>query len=469
MAEFHENPKAKRSKYNDEGEGDAANALASNNSMILPSIDESRLHDEVIVDEVHVGIVDDHHEIIYFLHSQWKGKHLPFDGLVLVHFDAHPDLDPPKGDVTKFADTSYLYDILDQPGGISEFILPMALNGHFNKGIVWIKPYWNEQFRNGIYSFQVGNNLQNVAAVTLLESYYLDDGVVYNRNELMFDESHDPVSLLVCSEETNFQSIAPPIEASSQPWILDICLDFFTVSNPFVAELSKEFEKQQQLSITFPEFMRKLTAFYQALNFRIVDDSNKMSIVERRRQRLEFLDTIAKILSQLSQEGEIDNTMLTRFILLFSQDHLEALLEFIKVMKALPPSILQQLSDVEFTLIATLPHHPSTICEILTALERFELQLFEICYHYRSKPVSVTIARSDGDGYTPALATFLQESVLAILGRLFGEDDGSSMSAEETKHEHVNMKKQSLHVHDLREEPLLSARKIFITKNTEFS
>ncbi len=82
-----------------------------------------------------VCIVDDHCDIIAFLHALWKKKAIPFNGLYLCHVDAHPDLSINSTCTTvNFNKLEYLYDLLDtSEGAISEFILPMFANEHFDE------------------------------------------------------------------------------------------------------------------------------------------------------------------------------------------------------------------------------------------------------------------------------------------------------------------------------------------------
>ena len=79
-------------------------------------------------------IVDDHCDVIPFLHACWQAKKIQFADLALLHVDSHPDLVVPACSVTEMHDKELLYDLLEETGGISEFILPLHAT---NVWMVW--------------------------------------------------------------------------------------------------------------------------------------------------------------------------------------------------------------------------------------------------------------------------------------------------------------------------------------------
>lgn len=179
--------------------------------------------------DINCCIVDDHCDILPFLHACWKAKVIPMTGLSLVHVDSHPDLVPPNTSVERFTDAQHLYDVLEGVGGIAEFLIPIMYNGHFENGLIWLRPEWSNQLTDSCKGrFSVGDNRQGRCCVTLQEPYYFDECVVYHPEELI---NLREVILKVCTVNTALDVIP------ASKWILDICLDYFTVSNPFLAEL----------------------------------------------------------------------------------------------------------------------------------------------------------------------------------------------------------------------------------------
>ncbi|RHY80337.1 hypothetical protein DYB26_012570, partial [Aphanomyces astaci] len=128
--------------------------------------------------QLRVIVVDDHHHVLEPIHQAIRKRTLPFSNWTLVHFDAHPDLAFPRDIPASCVFTpSALYDALDSSeAGIASFILPLAFAGHMGS-LVWVKP--------------------------------------------------PSLHLTVCELP---QGAAVP----SGPFVLDICLDYFTTLNPFL-------------------------------------------------------------------------------------------------------------------------------------------------------------------------------------------------------------------------------------------
>jgi len=88
------------------------------------------------VEAIHCCIVEEHCDIVPFLHALIRASMLPMSNILLVHVDAHPDLvpiDPPRF-FRDLSDTSLFEDAMNCDGGIAEFILPLAYNGHISNG-----------------------------------------------------------------------------------------------------------------------------------------------------------------------------------------------------------------------------------------------------------------------------------------------------------------------------------------------
>jgi UPF0489 domain len=141
--------------------------------------------------EILCGVVDDHSDIVPFLQAAWRAKKIPFQFDFFLHFDSHADLGLPSSisNVKDFSNSTILLDKLNEPSGISEFILPLVYNGHFNR-IYWIHPpdidaIYDNTGSNGILSYLIGNCARDqIVGVTLQHPYYFDDGLVYAAEDL---------------------------------------------------------------------------------------------------------------------------------------------------------------------------------------------------------------------------------------------------------------------------------------------
>ena len=89
----------------------------------------------------------------------------------MCHIDAHPDLSINQNcKVAKFRDTEYLYSLLNySDGAISEFILPLIVNGHINE-MIWVKPHWSTQISSGAYSFLIGDHHESLLGNVSLQN-----------------------------------------------------------------------------------------------------------------------------------------------------------------------------------------------------------------------------------------------------------------------------------------------------------
>jgi hypothetical protein len=206
------------------------------------------------------------------------------------HYFIHPDLVPPNTSVERFTDTQHLYDVLEGVGGIAEFIIPMLYNGHFDNGLTWLRPQWSKQLPdNERQAFYIGDNNQGKCCVSLPEPYYFDEGVVYEANDLL---NARKVLLTVHTDSTATIPIEP---VQPSKWILDICLDYFTVSNPFLTELMDIIENSS-CSIDVVGIISKM---YDAVWFRRSEDCNCTcrSLTQRRVECAKFTQLVNTLLT----------------------------------------------------------------------------------------------------------------------------------------------------------------------------
>jgi len=216
----------------------------------------------------------------------------------MVHFDSHPDLACPNDRIPaslcftprqaktfscedtcsdKNDDGSQgknLYELLDtSQSGIAEWILPLVFAGGLSK-VYWLKNDWCDQFQNDSYTISVGAwiprkvnssserhsvesflDLPETASVktSLSHSYYLDDSSVVPENELLLKQEFQLIVADLRDSITHKDSIGISSEEKMNSfnekkscedggndysmWMLDICLDYFICSNPFIEEL----------------------------------------------------------------------------------------------------------------------------------------------------------------------------------------------------------------------------------------
>lgn len=234
---------------------------------------------------IYCCIVDDHCDIVPYLHSCWKSKKIPLENILLIHVDSHPDLSPPPISVNEFSDRVKLCEALEQVGGISEFILPLVYNGHLNE-VVWVKPNWSDQIDEGHYPFYLGDH-ENQSRVSLEVPYYFDEGNVYASEEMSNCRTVNFSTVTVSTPPTSHQP------SKVKYWILDICLDYFTVQNPFIDDLTKVEVAVDLLSI--------ITQMYRCVRFRRNHHQSSaccLSLEKRREEREIFLQLIDNILAK---------------------------------------------------------------------------------------------------------------------------------------------------------------------------
>ncbi|KAK3608077.1 hypothetical protein CHS0354_031064 [Potamilus streckersoni] len=128
-----------------------------------------------------VTVVEDHNEVIPYIHRAIASRHLPVENLTLVHFDSHPDmLIPLELDADKVFDKELLYESTS----IENWILPAVYAGHINH-VVWLKPPWCEQFNDKTITFYVGQCTKTgYIRTTCKESYFVSETLYVPEDQL---------------------------------------------------------------------------------------------------------------------------------------------------------------------------------------------------------------------------------------------------------------------------------------------
>ncbi|CAC5384838.1 UPF0489 protein C5orf22 [Mytilus coruscus] len=126
-------------------------------------------------------IVEDHNDVVPFIHRGIGSKHLPIEDIVFVHFDSHPDLLIP---CDMKADDVYKKDVLYQTLSIENWIIPMVYAGHISH-IIWFKPPWCEQIQDKEIQFYVGKcNTTGCIRTTCKENYFVSETLYCSEENL---------------------------------------------------------------------------------------------------------------------------------------------------------------------------------------------------------------------------------------------------------------------------------------------
>ncbi|GMI47945.1 hypothetical protein TrCOL_g8878 [Triparma columacea] len=158
----------------------------------------------------------------------------------LVHFDSHPDLSFPFQLPTSVIDTpTKLLEELDESlGGIAEWILPLCFKGHVEE-VRWYKQRFCSQIPTGQHMVRVGEVGGRLRVSSGGLKYFVDDLLEVREREVLESESAFQlnVSSIPCSGRGGCEGA----------WVLDICLDYFAVKNPFYDDVSSELRDVMRL------------------------------------------------------------------------------------------------------------------------------------------------------------------------------------------------------------------------------
>ncbi|XP_077982987.1 UPF0489 protein C5orf22 homolog [Glandiceps talaboti] len=398
-----------------------------------------------------VWIVEGHNDVLTHIYRGIGSKHLPLDGMTLIHFDSHPDLCIP---IDMPADYVFDKDKLSSSLSIENWILPAVYAGHFNT-IVWVKPPWANQLQDGKYTFQTGKHKDNgKLRVTCTDDYFLSDTLYAAASDLDIDPDRpmynpksvtlhvvtlsqeittgiapsqnvesrnvDKESDLMNSEDNKRTEISKHMAGNSKTfdnvksvlteaidrgraYVLDIDLDFFSTKNPF-----KEVYTQKQMAI--------LEELY---HFEKPKDKSSECLETCTVQRSQQLEQLEKILQDVSSDKEFTPIEIEK------NWRIQKFLDLIMDMKASGKS-----DDIDYNLIHQagmtcdddddeLPHHVSNLQEISGLVVAMETLMSGL-----PRPSMVTMARSSYDDYCPKeQVDGIQHSVLRLLQSLYGKTD----------------------------------------------
>jgi hypothetical protein len=401
----------------------------------------------------------------------------------MLHIDAHPDFSIPSGDgesgnnlkkdkfinsissVNEWIKSSNLIDLLDNEGGIAEFLLPLVYNGHISKGVCWLRSPWSHQISDGNHIFDIGDynhkskllsssssfdnnneyeNEKTIAVVTFNEGYYLCEGVARNKIDLI-QESIQPVQLMVCNTNINDGWEILHYDNNNNekiPWILDICLDYFSTRNPFINDLYDSIKtyidnfveinlRLNNIIVTndmrppcFNDIIIIIKDFYKDLNSIKDNDviSNEYYFNKHKREYelKKLLKCDKYYYNSRIKEGvilnESDNNIYD-FLSIVPNNVKENSIKFMEILYCLCPLTRIKLSQIGHLIL--LPHYVSSLDEINELFDQLKYFLKNKMPLDMGVPCTITIARSAIDQYTPPNeVNMLQERVIKLINEL---------------------------------------------------
>jgi hypothetical protein len=328
--------------------------------------------------ETPVFVMGTHAQALECWHTMIRSQHLPFALDHVVHVDSHPDMMLPQAPVPLQDDREALYEYLESSaGGIAEWLLPAFFMGHAAR-LTWVKAKWCDQLKPGQSEFYVGQHApsQGALRVTSREPYFFDEGLSVAREELQ------KAKLVRFGVHTVSELLARPPQAGT--WLLDVCLDYFAVANPFLllaeAALGRDCARALQDGFLHASFRTLETE-------RASGEGGGMGACERaQKQAFECLTR------ELWRVGVLDaSQQQTLCAVLTRSDVLTAYL------RAGSEVFARQAARIAEDLYANcqLPHHAE-----LDAEQQREFADW-LRLQRPNPPLAVTIARSDVDDYLP--------------------------------------------------------------------
>jgi len=386
-----------------------------------------------------VYVSDEHNGALVNLHRAIRCREIGFSGLGMFHVDSHPDLCVPvdMSASVVFRPRELHQALSNSETGIAEFILPAVYAGHVAR-VAWVRPPWSNQIRDGSHDLTVGSlpgapeGDRGPLRVATALPYFADEGMSAPAIAL---EHVQPMALWVGECD------AAPTDAMPEDWVLDICLDYFSVNNPFRNDLESKLDAN--LVALIAEVFCGSGLGWRALEEKrtqCTDDEE----VERLRpdqaqQRTAFEQAMEKLLVA-AERGEGDGAAFAALSACYDERGLAFATHFADWIREQPKQMIEVVRSCGPNL--DLPHHRSDAEAIAAMIKALECKLMEIKRERGAagRPRIVTIAKSSSDefDYTPKdqIGTLL-EQVLGMLERLYGTleveedvDDASSSAPE---------------------------------------
>uniref|UniRef100_A0A8C1LSW7 Chromosome 5 open reading frame 22 n=1 Tax=Cyprinus carpio TaxID=7962 RepID=A0A8C1LSW7_CYPCA len=385
--------------------------------------------------------------VVEHIYRAIGSKHNPVKGIKMVHLDSHPDLLIP---VNMPADTVEL--------SIENWIMPMVYAGHVSH-VAWLHPYWAQQIKEGHHSMCVGKdsstttirsgaayhdalyvpldqlknpkelqlNVIRVDPIDSLQKRTLENGQSGLKRDIPCTSSSQPLDggtasgngshTIMKADEGSTSCITERLSVviePSDPFILDIDLDFLSCKNPF-----KEMYTQEEYAL-----LQELYSFSRPQQDS--DEEQLLGCVERLTHQLEDLEAAFAELVEDDGQETVER--------LAANPGMKSLVRLVHSLKNRTQSPdYEMVHQAGLTCdYSKLPHHISSEEEIRQMITAVQLFLESM-----PKPTIVTISRSSLDEYCPAeQVDSIQNGVLNILESLFGcldvRREYESISSEST-------------------------------------
>lgn len=414
--------------------------------------------------ELPVWIVEDHHDVVRHIYRAIASRHLPLKNIKMVHLDSHPDLlIPVNMSADTVFDKDKLFSELSIENWIMPMVYAghvscvawlhpywaqqiregehrMAVGRDSSTTTIRVTSTDNYFLSDGLYvsEKQLENskplrlNVVKVNPVKPTHGSLPGENVEEDIERWFAKRAHTEYNtdgeascsepLLTCTdtlqpaegsyrtglgnddEEGSTSYIVKRIStflSETEPYILDIDLDFFSCKNPF-----KELYTQEEYAI-----LKELYNFRgPSLN---AEEEELDECVDRRVRQLEDLE--AAFADLLEDDGE---ETVTRWASHPGMASLAQLVSSLKSRNLCPDYEMVHQAGLTCDSVE-LPHHISTDKEIDTLISAVQLFLKAL-----PKPTLITMSRSSLDEYCPVeQVDSVQSRVLAVLESLYGPLD----------------------------------------------
>ncbi|XP_026738928.1 UPF0489 protein C5orf22 homolog [Trichoplusia ni] len=354
--------------------------------------------------KIPIYVVEEHNDALQFIYSAIGGKKLPLEGTTLLHLDAHPDMlidRKLKGEEARSG--RQVLPLLQ----IENWIVPAVAAGHIDR-VVWLRPPWAGQFRDDTRAIHVGDHpTTGELRVDCKEPYYLSDALysskLINKKKFIFTTAELSDSALA-EDHNNIQKLVTHLNIT-QPYVLDIDLDFFSTGNPFLSlyENIKVYDRLQPI-----------------FDFKLPDNDETETIdkvVESRERQLEELENLFQHLEKFDNLDEYEGEQSHTYHMV--ADLAAAINEEAKKLNEKPDWWAVFAGGCTRDQ-GGLPYHISTEQEIQRLVKDALVPLLKNI----PPPILITVARSTDDGYCPPhQVEYIQSLVLETLKEMYDADD----------------------------------------------
>lgn len=382
--------------------------------------------------KIKINIVDEHHHALKYI---WKSIDNNINkNIKLVHFDSHPDmgcltsnnLDKLKKILPDVYNNSFSKKKLLDIAEIGTWVPILILQGLINE-VVWISGYWCHQFDEGSYDLIVGidkiDGLMKIASkndykTNALDYFHSNNSVTSFKN--LINKKNWKLHVIKFPKNGNL-NISKINKISNiigkNKWILDIDEDYLSTNNPHGIEFKSMFGKKN----------------FDILNELWDADINKnyykysKNLEEIVRQNL-FKKKYDFYINNKIVQNTVNILIKNKFS---KKQSIEMLNKYYKMCRNIFPSKIntsifnsEDVYDHDFIIdsgeMTGVPHHISTLPEILNLVNN----TMDILYSIIKVPLTITIATSRADQYTPDhQASTLNQIVIQMLKKLYNNSD----------------------------------------------